>query len=45
MYLYGLMDGFPGPRPRIDYRGFSREDSADYNCRRNDPLRGAPAEK
>jgi len=35
----------PGPRPAIDYRRFSREDSAEYQRRRNCPLRGAPADK
>lgn len=35
----------PGPTPEIDYRRFSREESAEYELRRDGPPRGAPADK
>jgi hypothetical protein len=35
----------PGPRPEIDYRRFSREDHAEYQRRRDGPIRGAPADR
>jgi hypothetical protein len=35
----------PGSRPEIDYSRFNRDDYAEYGRRRDNPLRGAPADR